>query len=262
MSLYGFLSSLTEQRYKAGGLTVIYVPIETNNLTVTEACSNKELMDRLEKLIFLWTKQIRLALSESESQIINARFTCIIDEHKFWTTRWTNLRGLNHQIKSAQVQHILSILSQANSGQLEQFVLLNNEIELRTKEAETNIEFLELLKAPCEDLNEITKPEDLLELLPKVLHVFRYIWLNSTFYGERAYHLMKMINNQVINLNRGFVNLDDIFEHKKTREGIEILEKCIGACENYKDLYSKAILIINLLARSCAIRYKQSLSLK
>lgn len=87
MSLYGFLSSLTEQRYKTGGLTVIYVPIETNNLTVTEACSNKELMDRLEKLIFLWTKQIRLALSESESQIINARFTCIIDEHKFWTTR-------------------------------------------------------------------------------------------------------------------------------------------------------------------------------
>lgn len=87
MNLYEFLSSLTELRYKKLGLTVIYVPIETNNLTVTEACNNKDLIKRLEKLIFLWSKQIRLGLSDAENKMIDKKFPCIIDEHKLWITR-------------------------------------------------------------------------------------------------------------------------------------------------------------------------------
>lgn len=126
---------------------------------------------------------------------------------------------------------------------MEQFLLHTAEIDKCTNEAMSNIEYLDLLKQPCDNLNNIQTPESMAEHLPIILHLFRFIWLNSSFYNtqERAHYLIQLINNQIIIVSRNFINLNDILIQNKTRYGVNMLNRCIVACENYKELYFKAI---------------------
>lgn len=134
------------------------------------------------------------------------------------------------------------------STHIQQFLALSSNIDDCTTEAMSNIEFLALLKLPCDDMNDIQNPEAMSVYLPKILHLFRLIWLHSPYYNtdERIQNLIGLINNQIVSICQKFIDVQDILTKGKTRQGIEILSRCIQTCESYKELYFKVIYIIYL----------------
>jgi dynein heavy chain len=53
------------------------------------------------------------------------------------------------------------------------------------REAKSNIEFLQILKEPCDKLDETTSPADIPEIVPALLQTVRIIWVNSPYYNTR-----------------------------------------------------------------------------
>lgn len=53
-----------------------------------------------------------------------------------------------------------------------------------SRQAESNLKFLLVLKDPCYELSE-AKPKDIPAMLPKILNTIRFIWVNSEFYKTR-----------------------------------------------------------------------------
>lgn len=53
-----------------------------------------------------------------------------------------------------------------------------------SRQAESNLKFLHILKDPCADLAD-AKPADIPNMLPKILNLIRMIWVNSEFYKTR-----------------------------------------------------------------------------
>jgi dynein heavy chain len=52
------------------------------------------------------------------------------------------------------------------------------------REAKSNIEFLQILKEPCDKLDETTSP-DIPKIIPELLQTVRIIWVNSPYYNTR-----------------------------------------------------------------------------
>ncbi|XP_034934334.1 dynein heavy chain 2, axonemal [Chelonus insularis] len=223
------------------GLTVIYLPIEVNDLTLVDACVDKELIKRLNRIVFYWTKQVKHTLTDLEQPNTQTSPLCVDDEYQFWISRWNNLCGLSYQLKNSIVEKTINILIKTQSIQAQQFMELKNKIEHGKAEAKSNIEFLEILRHPCSELFDSNSFKSMVQHLPRILYLFRFIWLNSPFYSiaERTYHLIKLLNNQIIITCSKFINLDDIFEKKITRKSISTLRECIQVCEVYKELYLK-----------------------
>ncbi|KZC12413.1 Dynein heavy chain 2, axonemal [Dufourea novaeangliae] len=242
-SLDTFLCKLTDLTYKMLGLTVIYVPREGSQLAEQESADessiDKELVKRLEGVVVHWTTQIRIALMDQEQATPN-ELLCLQDEYEFWTYRYDNLCGLNHQLQTSTVKKITEYLSVSHSTYVRQFLALKDEIEDGVKEAKSNIEYLRSLQAPSAELNKCTEPSEIGKHLMKIIHLFRVIWLNSPYYNsqERIENLFGALSNQIIILCRGFIDLTEIFEGK-TRKSIQKLNECLEACENYRSVYEK-----------------------
>lgn len=151
-----------------------------------------------------------------------------------------NLCGLNHQLHNSTVQLIVDILLAAQSTYIRQFLMLRDEIEQGTVEAKSNIEYLGILEDTCDELKACEIPASVAEYLPKMMHLFRAIWLNSPHYNtrEKIGNLFSALSNQIIVMCRDFVDLPDVFAGR-TRRSMNILGECIKLCVDYKDLYYK-----------------------
>ncbi|KAG5316465.1 DYH2 protein, partial [Acromyrmex insinuator] len=220
------------------GLTVIYVPLESREeFTTEEASADKELVKRLEGVMAYWNTQIKTALSDQERTSPH-ELLCLDDEYDFWTSRYDNLCGLSHQLQKETVELIINILLASQSTYIRQFLMLKDEIEHGIIETKSNIEFLSILKDTLVKLKTCTTPTSVAQYLPKMMHLFRTIWLNSPFYNtrERISNLFTALSNQIVVMCKGFINLADIFAGK-TRKSIQILYECIKLCEDYKTLY-------------------------
>nr|CAD7395752.1 unnamed protein product [Timema poppensis] len=237
--LHSFLAGLTDLHYKMQGLTVIYVPQEGNNLPVEQASRDKELIKRLEGVVVQWTHQIRVALSDRD-QGSSQDMLGPTDEHSFWIYRYENLAGVDFQLKNKHVKHICDILHMAQSTYIKQFVVLVEEIKECMKEAKSNIEFLQILNEPCAELETVNDPSEIHKYIPKILHLFRVIWLHSPYYNsrERLSDLCRAFSNQIILQCCQAVDLPFIFKGN-SQAGIKILKDCIECCVMYKLLYEK-----------------------
>nr|CAD7392464.1 unnamed protein product [Timema cristinae] len=242
--LHSFLAGLTDLHYKMQGLTVIYVPQEGNNLPVEQASRDKELIKRLEGVVVQWTHQIRVALSDRD-QGSSQDMLGPTDEHSFWIYRYENLAGVDFQLKNKHVKHICDILHMAQSTYIKQFVVLVEEIKECMKEAKSNIEFLQILNEPCAELETVNDPSEIHKYIPKILHLFRVIWLHSPYYNsrERLSDLCRAFSNQIILQCCQSVDLPFIFKGN-SQAGIKILKDCIECCVMYKLLYEKTARLI------------------
>lgn len=145
---------------------------------------------------------------------------------------------MEHQLQNNIVDLVLETLLAAQSIDVHQFMMLKDEIEHGTVEAQSNIQYLSILKDPGNELKACTNPANLTQCLPKMMHLFRTIWLNSPYYNthERINNLFSALSNEIIVKCKDFVDLADVFQGK-TRNGIKILTECIELCENYKTMY-------------------------
>ncbi|EZA48745.1 Dynein heavy chain 2, axonemal [Ooceraea biroi] len=219
------------------GLTVIYVPLETREFTTEEGSADKELVKRLEGVVARWNTQIKLALADQE-QATPRELLCLDDEYDFWIYRYDNLCSLSYQLHKNTVALIIDVLLAAQFTYVRQFLVLREEIEHGTVEAKSNIEFLGILKDTCNELKACTDPASIGRCLPKMIHLFRTIWLNSPYYNtrERISNLFSALSNQVVVMCKDFIDLEDVFAGK-TRKSMKMFDECIKLCEDYKTVY-------------------------
>lgn len=145
---------------------------------------------------------------------------------------------MNYQFANKNLKHITEILKAAHSSYITQFLSYVEEIEANMAEAKSNIEFLQVLNAPCEDLSNVASPEEIPDRLPLILNLIRIIWTNSPCYNtnEKIATLCKNLSNQIILLCTKYVKLEEILSGK-TRMGIKMLQTCIDCCVKYKHIY-------------------------
>lgn len=249
-----FLAKLTDLHYKMLGLTVIYVPKEGFDLSLDVASKNKDLVKRLEGVVVYWTRQIRVVLQDQD-QNTPQDLLQPIDEYEFWIYRCKfksnskhiseriscvdeNLSGLDYQFDNVYLAKICQILSAVQSIYVRQFNTLVEEIHTSMTEAKSNIEYLQIIKAPCEEMKLLT-PKEIPTMLMRILNLFRYIWLNSPYYNtdDKITLLCRGLSNQIILQCTEYLNMDLIFKSKRTRESIEMFQTCIDCCNRYIQIY-------------------------
>ncbi|KAF7269690.1 hypothetical protein GWI33_017275 [Rhynchophorus ferrugineus] len=237
-SLHMFLAKLTDIHYKLQGLTVLYIPRTICNIPLEQATEDKELIKRMEGVVVYWTKQVRVGLQDQD-QSVSEDMLCPIDEYNFWKDRYENLLGLNFQLEYPGVKYICDLLSAVQSSYVKQFRQLGEEIIHNIEESKSNIEYLNVLVEPCKELGDIKHPKDIPKILPKILHLIRFIWLNSPYYNtnEKITTLCRSLSNQVILQCTNFIDMSVVFEKKETRNSIRMFEICIDCLTDYIKAY-------------------------
>eukprot|EP00079_Xenopus_tropicalis_P031840 XP_017945611.1 PREDICTED: dynein heavy chain 2, axonemal [Xenopus tropicalis] len=237
--VHRFLAALTDARYKLQGQTVLYIPIEALHLDVEVAVKDKELVQRLETAMVHWTRQIKEVLSAQEAVEIGES-SGPLEEIDFWRDRCADLTGISKQLDQPGVRHIKMILEMAKSSYVGPFHKLSKQIQEGTIQAQSNLSFLSVLKAPFEELTSLSL-KDIPPKLPRLLSLVRVIWVNSPFYNtrERLTSLFRKISNELIHLCSHQVSLDHIFDGYVTSSR-QVLKDCIMCCNAWKEHYLTA----------------------
>ncbi|CAG5134523.1 unnamed protein product, partial [Candidula unifasciata] len=236
--LHRFLASLTDTRYKLEGKTVLYIPTEGTNVPAEEAAKNKELVQRLETSIIHWARQIKEVLS-SQDAFEMAENSGPLEEIDFWKNRCADLSGITTQLDKPGVKRITQILELAKSSYVAPFLRLAGQIKEGSRQAESNLKFLSVLKDPCHELAD-AKPKDIPKLLPKILNLIRMIWVNSDFFNsrEKLTGILRKMSNEIIRRCCAEIDLDKIFEGYVV-SGKQTLHECIECCEHWKAIYDR-----------------------
>lgn len=240
---------------------MIYVPLESSDLTEEKANTDKELVKRLEAVVAHWTTQIGITLGDQE-QTTNQHLFGLEDVQKFWSYRCEeirkqsflmksiyvtyfsddNLNCIHQQLEEFPVNNVIQILLKINSTHARQFIVSKKELKYRLVEAESNIQYLSLLKEPCKQLNACETLQDLVQCLPKIIQLIRVIWLNSAHFNtlKKIESLFKMLTNQIIMCCINLFDLKRVFSGL-TRESIKMFRECTEICEEYKFIYHKVM---------------------
>lgn len=238
--LHRFLASLTDTRYKLEGHTVLYIPAEAIKMDPAVVVKDKELVQRLETSMIHWTRQIKEVLSAQES-VDTGENLGPLEEIEFWNNRCMDLSGISKQLVKQGVKHIESILLLAKSSYLAPFRKLAQQIQDGSRQAQSNLTFLSILREPYQEL-AFMKPKDISDKLPKLLSLIRIIWVNSPHYNtrERLTGLFRKMSNEIIRLCCHSVSLDRIFEGYVSSSK-EDLQGCISCCHAWKEHYLRAV---------------------
>lgn len=107
-------------------------------------------------------------------------------------------------------------------------------------EAKSNIQFLFLLVEPCNLIDKAENPACVPALLPKIIHLIRYIWLKSKYYNRRDLitNLFRNLSNQIIKYCTEQTNVDFVLRGN-SRFGIKMCNMSIDCCLSYKLIYDK-----------------------
>nr|XP_055113102.1 dynein axonemal heavy chain 2 isoform X1 [Symphalangus syndactylus] len=238
--LHKFLACLTDTRYKLEGHTVLYIPAEAMNMKPEVAVKDKELVQRLETSMIHWTRQIKEMLSAQET-VETGENLGPLEEIEFWRNRCMDLSGISKQLVKKGVKHVESILHLAKSSYLAPFMKLAQQIQDGSRQAQSNLTFLSILKEPYQEL-AFMKPKDISSKLPKLISLIRIIWVNSPHYNtrERLTSLFRKMSNEIIRLCCHAISLDRIFEGYVSSSK-EDLQGCILCCHAWKDHYLQAV---------------------
>lgn len=85
-NLHAFLFNLTDFTYKMLGLTMIYIPVLSKELTPEKGSSDKDLVKRFETVVSHWSTQIKLTLIDEEETDLQELLS-VDDVYDFWIYR-------------------------------------------------------------------------------------------------------------------------------------------------------------------------------
>lgn len=138
-----------------------------------------------------------------------------------------------------KLKHTCDILSAVQSIYVKQFLALADEINRNLVEAKSNIEYLQVLKEPCEELATVKSPEIIPTHLSEIMHLIRFIWLNSPYYNtvERITNLCRSLTNQIIIQCTKYLDLNVVFKDKHSKKAIKMFQICIDCCVRYIQIY-------------------------
>uniref|UniRef100_A0A3Q1IX48 Dynein axonemal heavy chain 2 n=1 Tax=Anabas testudineus TaxID=64144 RepID=A0A3Q1IX48_ANATE len=192
-SMHCYLAALTDDLYKKVGKTVLYIPMEGLQFSPEEASRDKKLVQRMETVVINWTDQIKELLNAQE--IMNLMDNCgPLEEIAFWKRRSTKLLNISQQLQNPGVRHIQKILQLSKSLYEQRFSRQSKDIQDCSLEAQSNLQFLSILKEPCEELARL-KPNQVAPKLQHIVSLIRIIWVNSSYYNtsERITGLFRKV---------------------------------------------------------------------
>ncbi|XP_043261847.1 dynein-1-beta heavy chain, flagellar inner arm I1 complex-like isoform X2 [Colletes gigas] len=253
-NLHEFIICLTEEVYKPMGLTTLYVPKEnvfnvfpekidcfllgedTKAILSEEDERKIELVDRLERVVWSWIRQIH-----GEKRVASSRtkIESIHDEVNYWNARHSNLNYLNAQLLNPEVRSIIDTLRNLRSLSVNKFEKLARHIRIGLKETSSNLTYLNVLLDLCKRLNIFGDPEN---SITEALLLILFIWAESPFYNTKndIEILCRAFSSQIIHQCRGYVNID-VALGSNPEEGMKTLKKCIFCCDIYKIIYDNLI---------------------
>nr|XP_012234892.1 PREDICTED: dynein heavy chain 2, axonemal-like [Linepithema humile] len=177
-NLHNFLMCLTEWVYKPMGLVKLYVPRENLSDIVTLLrnqkfdlseenekqdifkdlmVSKKALIERFERIVRYWTKQIREVFA---STFTNKTGRTMSEELQHWTAIYRKLYCLHDQLSSKEIQLILRLLENVCSPSIDFFQILTLQLHEGLERAVSNVTYLNVLMKACNDLKYAIKIEE------------------------------------------------------------------------------------------------------
>ena len=244
--LHKFMATLTEVTYSKKGKTMLYIPQEGVN-----SGKDKDLIQRMESILIHWTRQVKEVVNNQDNSELGEDAGPLA-EIEFWRSRSVDLGGIREQLENQKVKDIIQILEVSKSSYLAPFLNLSNSIQKQTMAAEDNLKFLLSLEKPCQLLAKAS-PNEIPELLPKLLHCIRMIWNISRFYNtpERLTGLLRKVSNEIIQRCCAKIALNEIFEGDVEKCMI-LLQESIKAGEEWKQAYLATAKAISQNAQSKA----------
>mgnify|MGYP001798843111 FL=1 len=127
-----------------------------------------------------------------------------LEEIDFWQSRCADLSGISEQLDKPGVKRIQAILEMSKSSYVAPFLKLSKLIQDGSAQAQSNLKFLSTLKGPCRELYE-AQPKDIPPMLPRILNMIRFIWINSEHYKsrERLTSLLRKVWELILYLRYG-----------------------------------------------------------
>lgn len=148
------------------------------------------------------------------------------------------LRGLQLQMEHKDFRYILDILAKAQSIFVKQLAELSAEILIELDKVNDSIDNLQLLVHPCQKLNCVQSPADVPPKLKEIMHLMRYVWLESKYINTREFitNLFRSLSNQIIIFCQSRLDVNQILAGKP-REGIKLANTTIDCCLAYRLIY-------------------------
>ncbi|KAF2975519.1 hypothetical protein EK904_012305, partial [Melospiza melodia maxima] len=156
----------------------VYVKNLQNPSDYITAGTNREVTEKLEEVVTIWTKQIRQVLVESEQIRREADDVGPSAELEHWKSRMSSFNSLLDEIKSSRVKKIISILQAARSKTLQQWKELDRSITIAANEAKDNVRYLYTLDkffGPLAHASPVKFEKDYLEFKNKIAALYESI---------------------------------------------------------------------------------------
>lgn len=152
------------------------------------------------------------------------------------------LSGIESQIESTSIEHILNVLLKSQSMFIANFLLLRKELILEVQMAKASAKFATLLVEPCLDLMASEWPNDLPAKLPNIIYLIRVISLNTEYYGKKknTERLFTLLSTEIISFCKSKLDLTKIF-NGFPRFGIKVCDMSVDCCVMYKQIFRRLV---------------------
>ncbi|XP_078047974.1 uncharacterized protein LOC144475700 [Augochlora pura] len=263
-NFHEFSIRLTEEIYKAKGLTTLYVPKENlkmflepssridcfllgedrTTILPEEDEKKRKIVGRLEKIAWSWIVQIHKTTVTSSNR---KNIECMQDEVNYWKSKHSNLNYLRAQLQNPEVRLISDILRNCRSLSVNKFEKLSKRIDRGLEQVTSNLKYLNIMLDFCKNLKI---PDDAENSITDALLLILFIWMEAPFYNttENIETLCEAFSSQIIFQCKDYITIDAVFGSNPS-EGKKMLEKCIFCCNIYRTIYdnlmTNAVLHIN-----------------
>uniref|UniRef100_A0A8C4HHK8 Dynein axonemal heavy chain 11 n=1 Tax=Dicentrarchus labrax TaxID=13489 RepID=A0A8C4HHK8_DICLA len=188
--------------------------------------------DTVLRSVFTWSGQIWNVLKKDSGMVLlQGDHPGPNVELQFWTTQRENLLGIQSQIQSPKVEHIMEILRRVKSSYYSSFK------DISVLEAEDIDLYLRPLRRLISSLEERSFPQ-IDTLLPPLFHTLCLIWSQSQYYctPQRIVVLLQEFCNLIIEKAFSYLIPEELFK-MELEEGVERVQITISVLRTFKQLF-------------------------
>ncbi|KAM6051570.1 dynein axonemal heavy chain 10-like [Theristicus caerulescens] len=216
----------------------IKLEIPTINLDgeATVLAKVPEVVEALEGCAMTWQKVISTALEEQLKKVPQGNGP--LAEVDLWRERNDTLSALTEQTKLPDVQKVLEILQEAESGYIGDLQIVLSDLRKHHVEALDNVKFLSTLERHLKNLTYGTGFNVVLDTIPSLMNALRMVWIISRHYNkdERMVPLMERIAWEISTRVYKVVDLHTLFKEDRAAAKKNIAE-AKSTLEQWKKCY-------------------------
>ncbi|KAM3605484.1 uncharacterized protein V6R79_026173 [Siganus canaliculatus] len=196
------------------------------------------LLYSIETLIVQWSGQIWNVLKKDSGMVLlQGDHPGPSVELQFWATQRENLLGIQSQIQSPKVKHVMEILKRVNSSYYSAFKDVCLKVNEAVLEAGDIDLYLRPLRRVISNLEERSFPQ-VDALLPPLFHMICLIWSHSQYYctPQRMVVLLQEFCNLIIEKAFAYLIPEELFK-MELEEGVERVQITISVLSTFKQLF-------------------------